>query len=224
MRWSSGIFSILCLLSGCSGALDESLSRGAELQRSEQPAEALRSFREARVEYPEAADLVFAMAGAEVALGDQVLAAHDLEAAIRQFEAARATFSRCGDEVRLAESAAYNAATGLLRVDQVLDRKGDHAARVENLKRAVEALSAVTETWPDNERAAKNLDYARYRLALLLQEPPSPEEEEKENPEEDEKPVSEVAGATTQIPGATAEVVDGAMVVLHVERPGEAVP
>jgi tetratricopeptide (TPR) repeat protein len=163
------------------------------------------------------------MAGAEVALGDQVLAAHDLEEALRQFEAARATFARCGDEVRLAESAAYNAATCLLRLDQVLERKGDYAARVENLKRAVEALSAVTDTWPGNARAVKNLDYARYRLALLLQEPPTPEEE-KENPEEDDKPVSEVAGATTQIPGATAEVVDGATVVLRVERAGEAVP
>ena len=109
-------------------------------------------------------------------------------------------------------------------MDQVLDRKGDYAARVENLKRAVEALSAVTDTWPGNARAAKNLDYARYRLALLLQEPPTPEEEEKENPEEDDKPVSEVAGATTQIPGATAEVVDGAMVVLHVERAGGTAP
>ena len=210
MRWCRAILPVLCLLPGCSGALEESLSRGAELLRSEQPAEALDCFREARVEYPEATDLVFAMAGAEVALGDQVLAAHDLEAAIRQFEAARATFARCGDEVRLAESAAYNAATSLLRVEQVL--------------RAVEALSAVTETWPGNARAVKNLDYARYRLALLLQDPPTPEEEDKENPEEDDKPVSEVAGATTQIPGATAEVVDGAMVVLHVERAGEAAP
>lgn len=224
MRWCRAILPVLCLLPGCSGALEESLSRGAELLRSEQPAEALDCFREARVEYPEATDLVFAMAGAEVALGDQVLAAHDLEAAIRQFEAARATFARCGDEVRLAESAAYNAATSLLRVEQVLERKGDYAARVENLKRAVEALSAVTETWPGNARAVKNLDYARYRLALLLQDPPTPEEEDKENPEEDDKPVSEVAGATTQIPGATAEVVDGAMVVLHVERAGEAAP
>ncbi len=224
MRWSSGAFPILYLLSACSGSVDESLARGAELQRTGQPVEALRCFREARVEHPDASDLIFAMAGAEVALGEQALAAHDLEDAIKQFEAAQATFARCGADERLAESAAYNAATCLLRVDHALERKKDHGPRVENLERAVAALSSVNEDWPGNARAAKNLDYARYRLALLRQEPPAAEEEPKENPEDDENAASEVVGATTQIPGATAEVVDGAMVVLRVERAGEASP
>ena len=224
MRWCSGLLPVLYLLSGCSGALEESLSRGAQLQRSEQPAEALRCFREARVEHPDSMELVFAMAGAEVALGDHDLASHDLAAASERFESARTTFARCGGDVRLAEHAAYNAATCLLRLDQVLEQARDREARVENLKHAVEALSAVTDTWPHNQRAARNLDYARYRLAVLLQAPPPAEDEEKDHPEDDEKPVSEVVGATTQIPGATAEVVDGAMVVLRVDRPGEAAP
>jgi len=218
MRWCSVILPALCLLTVCSGALDESLSRGGSLQRTGQPAEALRSFREARVEHPEAVDLIFAMAGAEAALGEQVLASRALDEATERFESAARTFGRCGADKRLAESAAYNAATCLLYVDRVLEEKRDYDGRVENLKRAVEALSAVTEAWPDNARAAKNLDYARYRLALLLQTPPSPEEEDKEGPEDGNEPVSEVAGATTQIPGATVDVVDGAMVVLRVER------
>ena len=218
MRWCSVILPALCLLTACSGALDESLSRGASLQRTGQPAEALRSFREARVEHPEAVDLIFAMAGAEAALGEQVLASRALDEATERFESAARTFGRCGADERLAESAAYNAASCLLYVDRVLEEKRDYDGRVENLKRAVEALSAVTEAWPDNARAAKSLDYARYRLALLLQTPPSPEEEDKEGPEDGNEPVSEVAGATTQIPGATVDVVDGAMVVLRVER------
>ena len=223
MRWCSVILPALCLLPACSGSLDESLSRGAALQLTGQSAEALRCFREARVEHPDAVELIFAMAGAEAALGEQVLASHAIEDATKQFESAGETFARCGDDERLAESAAYNAATCLLHVDRVLKKKGDYGGRVENLKHAVEALSAVTKAWPGNARAAKNLDYARYQLARLLQEPPSPEDENEEHPEDDEKPVSEVAGATTQIPGATVEVVDGAMVVLRVE-PGKDAP
>lgn len=223
MRWLRNSVALMVLLSGCTGAVDRALTQGAELQRTGQPEAALRTLREARVEHPAALEILFATAEAEVALGDARLASRDLEAAARQYSSARETFARCGGDTRLAESAAYNGATCLLRLDRVLEQGGAREARLENLSLAVDALSTVVENWPGHERAAWNLNFARYRRALLLQEPP-PASKEKEGPEESGQPVSEVAGATTQIPGATAEVVDGATVVLHVERGGEVQP
>jgi hypothetical protein len=70
------------------------------------------------------------------------------------------------------------------------------------------------------ERARKNLDYARYTLNRLLQHPPqdTPPEESEENDEATAE--SAVSNATTQIPGANVEVLEGSMVVL--QRPANA--
>jgi hypothetical protein len=168
--------------------------------------------------------LLLAIGGAEVALGDSLLAGHDLDGAKRLFEGARETFARCDRDPVFASSAAYNAATCLLRVDAVLERRDDYEARVETLRMAVEAFLGVIETWPDQERARKNLGHARYRLALLLQDPPTTSAEDEKPGEQDEQPTSEVAGATTQIPNATVEVEDGAIVVLRTKPRVEATP
>lgn len=227
MRWVSVFFfaSAMCALPACADVLGAALERGAQLQRSGQAADALRCFQEARVECPESIALIFAMGGAEAALGDSLLEDHDLDGAKRQFASARETFGRCNGDPHFAETADYNAATCLLRVDTVLERQGDYEARVGNLKAAVDALAALAAAHPDHERAAKNLECARYRLALLLQEPPAdPSTKEEEKPEDDEQPASEVAGATTQIPDATVEVEDGAIVVLRMKARGEASP
>ena len=227
MRWVRVFFlaSAMCALPARADVLGAALERGAQLQRSGQAADALRCFQEARVECPDSIALIFAMGCAEVALGDSLLKDHDLDEATRRFESAKVTFERCTGDPHFAGSADYNAATCLLRVDTVLERQGDYVARVKNLKAAVEALAAVATAYPDHARAAKNLAHARYRLALLLQEPPAdPSTKEEEKPEDEEQPASEVAGATTQIPDATVEVEDGAIVVLRMKPRGEALP
>lgn len=217
MRWCSMLLigSACCALSVPAESLAAALARGGLLQRSGQAAEALQCLREARVEYPESMALLFSIAGAEAALGDSLLESHDLVAAKQQFEAARETYERCAVEPNLAAGAAYNAATCLLRVDNVLERQQVYEVRLDTLKAAVEALVGVLETWPDHARARKNLEHARYRLAMLVKNPPGQSEQEKEKREEHDQPSSEVAGATTQIPDATVEVEAGAIVVLR---------
>ena len=226
MRWLSVMVlaGVCCALSAPAESIAAALARSAQLQRSGQQAEALLCLREARVEYPASMALLFAIGGAEAALGERLLEGHDLEGARKNFDGARETFERCGDDPKLASGAAYNAATCLLRVDAVLERQMDYEARVETLKAAVEAFKGILEVWPGHERARKNLDHARYRLALLLQDPPGQSEQEEEKNEEAEQPTSEVAGATTQIPDATVEVEDGAIVVLRTKPRGETAP
>lgn len=227
MRWCNVLLLCSLIVPGLCWAesVADALKRGAQLQQSALPADAIRCFREARVEHPDSMALIFALGGAEAALGASLQEAHDLDGALDQFDSARATFERCEADGRLGPGAAYNAATCLLQRDGVLARKGDYKARVENLKHAVDALASVTERFPTLDRAAQNLDYARYQLAMLLQSPPSdPKEEQQNDQEKGEEPVSEVAGATTQLPGATTEVQDGAIVVLHMKPRSEAAP
>lgn len=227
MRWSNllPVIGALTLLSACAGGPREAIDKGNQLAQSGATEDGLNVLLEARVEAPESVELLFAIAGAEAALGDRLLEQHDLEGARSRFMDARATFGRCANAPHLAGGAAYNAATCLLRLDNVLERGKDYAGRVENLKAAVAALEAVVSAYPDQPRAKKNLDCARYRLALLLQSPPSESENQDGNGQEDEPdPASGVAGASTQLPGATVEVESGSVVVLHTTPRVEAAP
>lgn len=227
MAWIEITFIVvgMTLLAACSGDPEAALERGAQLERSGATEEALEALLEARVEAPESAELLFAIAGAQAAHGDALARQHDLAGARARFTSARETFGRCASAPDLAGAAAYNAATCLLRLDGVLEREKNYADRVENLKATVAALEAVLKSYPEQTRAKTNLDYARYRLALLLQEPPKPPEKEEEKAPEDEGgPVTGVAGATTQLPGATVEVEAGSMVVLHTRPRGETAP
>jgi tetratricopeptide (TPR) repeat protein len=226
MKWANLIVVLIALLARpASGeTLRAALERSTALQGSGQAPEALQCLQEARVENPESTALIFAIAGAQVAVGDSLLATHDLDEAARHFRLARETFERCASDTRLSESVAYNAATCLLRLDGALERKDDYGARVENLRGAVAALEGVVVSYPAHARAKKNLDCARYRLALLLQSPPGDPEGKDEKSEEPDKPATEVAGASTQIPDATAVVEEGAIVVLHMKPRGEAAP
>ena len=227
MRWISLLLlpGALTLLPACTGGTGRALEKGGQLQRSGQPAEALQCLLEARVEAPESTELVFSIAGAEAALGDHLLAQHDLEGARSRLAAARETYGRCAVEPKLAGGVAYNVATCLLHLDGVLERQADYAGRVENLRAAVTALDAVVVAYPEQARAKKNLDCARYRLALLLQSAPSAsEKKDGAKPEEESKPLTGVAGATTQIPGATVEVEAGSVVVLRTQPSGEVTP
>lgn len=229
MRWHSVLFLLMTVgvAPVYAGPVETAIARSVALTSSGQAAEAVRCCLEARVEYPESAPLLFALAGAEIALGDEFLRQHAAGEAVARYQRARDTFRRAAekDATRYGEAAAYNAATCLLRVDQAYEGSADYAVRVANLAEAVAALETVLQWYPHHERATKNLDYARYRWNLLRQNPPTedtPPEDEKD--EDEPQAVSEVSTATTDLPNATAEVIDGSTVVLRISPPAEDAP
>lgn len=228
MGWRSlpCLIALACCPTAAAESLEAVLDRSAHLLETGQAMEALRCCREARVEYPESAELLFALGSAEAAAGDRQLRDHATDAAAEAYRAARESFDRAaaGDAPYIREGAAYNAATSLVRLDTALDQPGAYAARLENLEQAVAALESVLKQYPGHERAQKNLDYARYKLNVLRQNPPQEEKPPEDDPEDqDPKVASEVDSATTEIPDATAEVVGGSTVVLRLP-PVEAGP
>lgn len=209
---------VLSGCTGCTGEVDAILHRAEKLAASGQAEEALRGCRESRVEFPDSPDLLFGTGSAEIALAEERLRAHRPDEAAEQFQAAQATFGRVaeGMDYRLREAAHYNAATCLLRLDDTIHGAGAYEARIENLGHAIAALEVCAELYPGNERVQKNLDYARYTLNRLRQSPPRDSESEQNQEQQDESALSEVNSATTDLPGATAEVVEGSTVVLHI--------
>ena len=142
---------------------------------------------------------------------------HDAAAAAAQWHAARDVFSRIPPTAthRLQAAARFNAATCLLQLDATFHPAEEYEARVANLRAATDAFEECLERHPSLDEAGKNLDYARYRLNLLLQNPPADRESEDEQEGDEPGVVSEVTTATTEIPNAKAEVVDGSTVILR---------
>lgn len=195
------------------------LARGAALQESGQVEAAREAFLEGRVEHPASVELIFAYAGAEVALAEAARAAGRHEEALKHHEAARRAFGRCAVEPRLAYAAGCNGAAGLIAMEAVMKSLGDtRERRLEALETAITELAALTNRDDADARADGLLDKARYRRALLLQEADSSPEEQPDESKDDDAPVSEVVQATTQLPNARAVVEEGAMVVLQMEE------
>ena len=213
----------LCAAPAVAGPVEDAIEKAALLVKSGVPDEALRLCQETRVEYPESTELLFAIGSAQAALAGALRRTSDAEKAAAQWRRARETFDRIApDGGALGAAAAYNAATCLVLLDATFPQDA-YDARVENLTEAVAALEAIAAQDPEDPRVGKNLDYARYTLNVLLQNPPddrAPEDGE----DDDAGATSEVNAATTQIPGAEAEVVDGSVVVLRRAPEGETPP
>lgn len=220
MRWRNCLLMVALLVAVPAGAgpVEESIARAARLVAAGQPAEALRVCRDARVEHPDAPELLFAIGCMAAATGEQ-MASGDPEGATDQLRAAREMFAwaASSDPEAFAAASDYNAATCLLTMDATIDPQTGYDERVANLRAAVAELEACVARYPALERARQNLDHARYRLNTLLQNPPREPEEEEETEDKLPGEIVAVESVTTAIPGATAEVVEGSTVVL---RPG----
>lgn len=217
MRWTEFLVLGWSCFAVAAGAhsVNDALEKTARLLESGLPADALRQCEEARVEYPESARVLFAIGTAQAALAEQYYGQNAHERAGRLWRQARETFGRVAarDADRLGSAAAFNAATCLLEVDKTFNPTTAYTDRVENLRAAVADFEACVAQYPDEKRARKNLDHARYRLNLLLQHPPRDDAQD-EAPKSD-SPTSAVNAATTQIPGAQATVENQSTVVLR---------
>ncbi len=79
--------------------------------------------------------------------------------------------------------------------------------KISKWREAVNAYERMLIDYPEHTGAQHNLDYARYHLKQLLQQPESEEnDEEKQEKEDEDKPqiITLFQSANTEIPGAQA--------------------
>lgn len=222
MRRSQFVILLGILGVGCGGAPapDHVIENAEMLIASGRAAQAVTRLQEARVDHPLDSALLFEIAYAQQAAAGQLEGPGRSGKAVSMLREAVETFQRVTEKPAegLGDSAAFNAATTRLLLDDILKQSRERAEREANLVEAVSVLASLAARAPEHKEARQNLDHARYKLALLRQLPPDGEQDEEESPEDSSRPTSAVDAATTQIPDAEAEVVDGSTIVLHVPR------
>lgn len=212
---------LVVLVAGCSPgpslhAVFEASDQQIRVERAET---ALSQLQEARVDNPDNAELLFAIACAQQATGTLSLAAGELGAAEAEFRKAIETFQRVdeapGDEFDV--SARFNAATVGILLNRAMTAEERYADRIENMETSIAALEGLVRDAPYLIEAPRNLTHARYQLCLLRQHPPGEEDKEEETPEEEDPPTPSITvdSASTQIPDARAEVQEDGTIMLH---------
>lgn len=216
------------LSAGCDGRRtpEEAIQISEQRLRAGNAEEALAEVLTARVDHPESVGLLYQIGLAQQAAATLLAAPGTQRDALRQLDGSAESFARVNEmnPQGLGWAARFNRATVHLQRDAFLTSADRYEERLENLRQALSLLAALVTDAPGFEAAQHNLDYARYQLSLLLQNPPRPPEDDEEA-NEDPPPVnSAVDAATTQIPQATAEVIDGSTIILRLPGREEETP
>jgi len=190
---------------GWSGSFDRGFKRAEAQWRRGNAAGALETYRELLVEYPDSEALLFGMGCAQYLQGERDLEMGAPAKAPAAFAEANASFERlqAARDRRLRVSAGFNRANCTVQAVKLMPPER-HEEQVSGLRAAVAAYEDVlrdAETSRLRERAAQNLDHARYLLKRLLQDPPKEAEQQgpaprRGNPDqgEAEKPPEEFEG------------------------------
>lgn len=183
---------------------------------------ALTRLRELQVDYPEAAELRFALGYVRALQAERHAQNGEEEAQKAAVDEALSLFDGLlyASDDAIAREATYNRATLLAQDALRRDPAADYTAALKELGRALHAFEEGAERFPDSKRIFQNLEHLRLKYKELLQQEPEEEEEEQqqEQPEEDQPPIlSRFGQATTDIPGARAEMSEN---TVHLIAPG----
>jgi len=170
---------------------------------------ALEAFRELQVEYPDDPAVQFGAACALLMQGTNAVAAQAPEEALAAYGSAQAAFRnlRTGAPVAgVRAQAAFNEGNALLYAAELLDDERQFEEKVQAYRNAIQAFESALGEEPGHGGAEQNRDHARYRLKLLLQNPPEQDEQDQLPPPDQQPPqfFSLFRLTDTDIPGAEA--------------------
>jgi hypothetical protein len=200
---------LVLLLSGPSifaAGLHERMNEALQQLDSGDVESALTRLRELQVDYPESAELRFAL-GYVRAIEAQSAEPEAQKSAVNEALSLFDGLLYHADE-QIAREATYNRATLLAQEAWRLDPQADYTNALKAMTRALQAFEEGAERFPDSMRIFQNLEHLRLKYKeLLQQEPEEQEEEQQEQPQEDQPPIlSRFGQASTEIPGARAEM------------------
>lgn len=201
---------VIASLPAGAASLHQGIQAAMERLESGAVEEAITELRELQVEYPEAPELRFALGYAQAVDAEVQAQSGNAEKQKAAVKEALAFFDGLlhHAEKEIAREASYNRATLLAQEALRLDPAQDYSAALNAVSRAVTTFEDAAEAYPDSSRIFQNLEYMRLKYKELLQQQPEEEEQQEQpQPDEDTPPVlSRFGQATTDLPGARAEV------------------
>jgi tetratricopeptide (TPR) repeat protein len=182
---------------------------------------ALAQLQELQVEHPQSSELRFALGYAWAVQAQRLAQSGDAEKQKSAVAEALAFFDGLlyDPQKNIAQEAAFNRATLLAQEAMRLDPAADFKAAVAALQRAVAAFEEAAKRYPDSSKIYRNLEHLRLKLKELLKQQPDEEQQEEEKPEKEEQPpiLSRFGQASTDIPGARAEMTDNTVQLITPE-------
>lgn len=197
--------------------------RGARLQhahdllKSGQHKAALEAYQELQVDAPDAPVLRYGIATAHYRIGEAQASEGAPQPARAAFEQAAELYAslRAGDDAAFEAAAWFGEANARTSLALTQLEQLPYPEAVGALRTAAEEYEALLARHPEFEKARQNLDHVRYRLKLLLQNPPESEQQ----PEPPQQPPAMFIGFTqaeTELPRTQAVIeAEGAAVRLR---------
>jgi len=201
------IFALVCLLAAVPlSAFAATKEDALRALRGGNYDDALAQFQELQVAEPENPEILYGLGCVQYQRGLSRREANQAEEAKAAFQEAQAAFNGvlAGSGEHLHADAGFNLANVITQEAETAPAE-DPKAQIAKWREAVAAYERVLAGAPSHEGARHNLDYARYKLKQLLQQP---EEEKQDEQKPDEQPPQQIMtifqSANTDIPGAQA--------------------
>ena len=203
---------ILTALPGFGAGIEKTVHEANGLLEKGDADAALSLLKESQVDYPDAAELRFAIACAQYVRGEKLLESGAAEEAKNAFGEARSLFDTLSgnDNPQVSREAVFNGANTIAREALAVAESGDLAAAVTALRGAVSAYEAGLTRHPDHTGMRQNLDHVQLKLKELLQQSQQEQEQQQQEqqrpPEQPPQVISLFGQASTELPGAQARV------------------
>lgn len=171
------------------GSFRSRLEHGNQLLRGGDADGALAQYRDLQTDDPESALLYYNIGCAEYKRGMQETELKAARDATQSFQQAKAAFEkvRVAPDPALRKEAGFNYANSLTREAEQAGGAQQYEQSVKAFKDAVAAYEQFLKDYPDHAGAKKNLDYVRYRLKSMMQNPPPPQQDQQGDKKEEQQ-------------------------------------
>ena len=214
---------ILTALPGFGAGIEKTVHEANGLLEKGDADAALSLLKESQVDYPDAAELRFAIACAQYVRGEKFLQSGAAEEAKNAFGEARSLFNTLSgnDDPQISREAVFNGANTVAREALAVAESGDQAAAVTALRSAASAYEAGLARYPDHTGMRQNLDHVQLKLKELLQQSQQEEDQQEKQQQPPEQPpqvISLFGQASTELPGAQARVEENTAYLVPPEK------
>ncbi len=146
-------------------------------------------YKDLQVEQPESELLYYGLGCAHYDTAMKQREGNDPKQAIAELDLAKTAFehAQSSSDERVRRDAGYNLANTTAQKAQFAAAAGDYQAAVNAFQESVSQYEEFLKRFPDHAGARQNLEYMRYLLKSMLQNPPKEQEKNQQQQQDQEK-------------------------------------